>query len=136
MKKLLFTATLFLGLVSLGMAQDTTAKQKINPEERAKKKTEMLTEKLSLTKDQQEKIYAINLEQAKQAEQFRQEAKEAREKMVDRRALMKKNEDKINSILNDKQKKEYEDMKKQRQEQFKHRRDGFRKDHKEKGDKI
>lgn len=117
MKKSILTLALFIGFVTFGFAQESTGRTRLTPEERARKKTEALAEKLSLTKEQQEKVLAINLEEAKNNEAFMKKEREERSKeMSERRALMKSNEEKINAILTAEQKKAYQELKEQRRE--------------------
>jgi Spy/CpxP family protein refolding chaperone len=134
MKKLFFTATLFLGLTTLGFSQEIQRRGKLTPEERAQKKTELLSKKLSLSKEQQDKVYAINLQEAKKIKEFRSEAsKERTENMDERKAFFKENEDRLEQVLNAEQKKIYEQMKKERLEKMKDRNPHFqKKDSKEK----
>ncbi len=140
MRKPFFTAVLFLGLATLGFSQEKQEKERerATPEDRAQKKTEMLSKKLSLTKEQQDKVYAINLEQAKKMEEFRSAAeKERAERMEKRKLFFKENDNKIEKILTEEQKKTYLEHKKERQERFAHKKHRFhewhekRKDYKE-----
>lgn len=94
------------------------------PEERATKMTAQLTEKLSLTADQQAKVKTIFLEQQAQMAKAREEAgedrKDMREKMM---TAMKGNDVKINSLLTEDQKKAYETYKEERKAAMKNRGD-------------
>jgi len=78
------------------------------PEERAAKTLTMLTEKLTLTTDQQTKVKAILLDQNTQLTKAREEAGDDRQ--ASRAKMMKIMEDnnvKINGLLTDDQKKTY-----------------------------
>jgi periplasmic protein CpxP/Spy len=117
MKKSILTLALFIGFATLGFSQESAKRARLTPEERAQKKTEALAEKLSLTKEQQEKVLAINLEEAKKNEAFMKREREERSKeMTERRALMKSNDEKINAILTADQKKAYQEFKEQRRD--------------------
>jgi hypothetical protein len=63
-----------------------------------------------LSDDQKSKIYAINLERAKKFETFKSDA-QAKDKKSEVRASFKKDDDQILAILNDNQKKAYQEMK-------------------------
>ena len=124
MKKFAATLTLMLGMVTCGFSQENkTAVERRTPEEIAKARTEMLDKKLELNQDQKEKVYAINLEQAKNREAFRQEAKEeSRERLRKRREAFKESDEKLNGVLTDGQKQKYNELKEKRKEQLKNKR--------------
>ena len=107
MKKLMIICGLLFSVITFAHAQGGNRNMG-TPEERATKMAARLTEKLSLTPDQQTKIKAIFLDQSTQMEKARTEAgddrKAGREKMM---AMMKDNDTKINAILTDDQKKAY-----------------------------
>ena len=117
MKKSILTLALFIGFVTLGFSQESARRARLTPEERAQKKTEALAEKLSLTKEQKEKVLAINLQEAKNNEAFMKKEREEKSKeMAERKALMKSNDEKINAILTAEQKKAYQEFKEQRRD--------------------
>ena len=107
MKKLMIICGLLFSVITFAHAQGGSRNMG-TPEERATKMAARLTEKLSLTPDQQTKIKAIFLDQSTQMEKARTEAgddrKAGREQMM---AMMKDNDTKINAILTDDQKKAY-----------------------------
>jgi protein CpxP len=107
MKKLLIICGLLFSMVTFASAQGG-GRQMGTPEERAAKTLTMLTEKLTLTADQQTKVKAILLEQNTQLTKAREEAGEDRQ--ASRAKMMKVMEDnnaKINGLLTDDQKKTY-----------------------------
>ncbi|ETZ23322.1 MULTISPECIES: periplasmic heavy metal sensor [Pedobacter] len=128
MKKLLIICGLLFSVITFAQAQQGQGqggRRGGTPEERAKRNTEMLTKKLSLTADQQTKVSAIYLEQAEGMKKLREDAAGDRDAM--RAAMVKSNEEsdtKINALLNDDQKKAYTTWKEERKEAMKKRQDG------------
>jgi len=107
MKKLLIICGLLFSMVTFASAQGG-GRQMGTPEERAAKTLTMLTEKLTLTTDQQTKVKAILLDQNTQLTKAREEAGDDRQ--ASRAKMMKIMEDnnvKINGLLTDDQKKTY-----------------------------
>jgi len=107
MKKLLIICGLLFSMVTFASAQGG-GRQMGTPEERAAKTLTMLTEKLTLTTDQQTKVKAILLDQNTQLTKAREEAGDDRQ--ASRAKMMKVMEDnnaKINGLLTDDQKKTY-----------------------------
>ncbi|WP_256005641.1 DUF4890 domain-containing protein [Pedobacter deserti] len=123
MRKLIFTAAVLVGLSTMAFAQDGRDKGQVRtPEERAKKMTERLNKDLSLTADQQSKIYALNLEAAKKAKEAH--VKGEKKVKADRaafKAAREAHENQINSILTDQQKATYKELKAKRMEAMKDR---------------
>lgn len=107
MKKLLIICGLLFSMVTFASAQGG-GRQMGTPEERAAKTLTALTEKLTLTADQQTKVKAILLDQNTQVAKAREEAGDdrqaARAKMM---KIMEDNNGKINALLTDDQKKTY-----------------------------
>ena len=120
MKKVMIICGMLFGMVTFAHAQG--GKMMRTPEERAAKATTQLTEKLTLTTAQQEKVKAILLEQNTQQNKAREEAlsdrKEARTKMMER---AKESDSKINAVLTDEQKKTYAAFQKDRKEKMENR---------------
>lgn len=85
------------------------------PEERAARQTEMMTRKLSLTEEQNKKVYEINLKSAQQMQTSFQ-AKDPKSM----RAAREEKDAALLQVLTPEQGKRYEEMKKERQE---HRRE-------------
>jgi protein CpxP len=114
MKKLLMICGLLLGTITLTNAQDGGRKM-ISPEDRAKRQTERLAEKLKLSEEQKSKVLAIYTEQAAEMTKDMQAAKEDRKaKHEEMKARMTASEAKIEAILTADQKKAYEEMKAER----------------------
>jgi len=107
MKKLFIICGLLFSMITFANAQGGNRPMG-TPEERLAKSIAMLTEKLTLTADQQTKVKAILVDQNTQIAKAREEAGEdrqtARAKMT---KLMEENNVKINALLNDDQKKTY-----------------------------
>jgi len=107
MKKLLIFCGLLFGVMTFAHAQGG-GRMMGTPEERATKTTATLTEKLTLTADQQPKVKAILLDQNTQMEKARADAgddrKAMREKMM---SMMQDSNGKINALLTDDQKKAF-----------------------------
>lgn len=110
MKKILFTALLFISMGTLAFAQnDGPKKSKKTPEEKAQHAADHLAKKLSLTADQKTKIYAIDLESFKAAKATRVKGQKHDKSILS--AEMAKRDQKINEILNDGQRKIYAELK-------------------------
>ena len=114
MKKLLMICGLLFGIVTLTHAQDGVRKM-MSPEERAKKQTERLAEKLKLSEEQKAKVLAIYTEQAKAMN------KDVEAKMADRKAkyaemkaAREANDAKVEAVLTAEQKKAYAELKAER----------------------
>ena len=107
MKKLFVICGLLFSVITFAHAQGG-GRMMGTPEERATKATTVLTDKLTLTADQQTKVKAILLDQNTQAAKAREEAGDdrqaARAKMM---KIMEDNSAKIQSLLTDDQKKAY-----------------------------
>jgi protein CpxP len=118
MRKLIFTAMLFISMGTMAFAQqDSTKKARKTPEERAQHVTDALDKKLSLTADQKTKIYAINLEGIKKAQ-----GKHVKGQKPDKAAMkasMEERDNQISSVLNEGQRKTYDEIKAKRAESFK-----------------
>lgn len=97
----------FVGGLSTGaLAQQVPEqeKQPLTPEERAAKITEKMTESLGLDESQKDKVYAINLDAARQLETYRQEMKAAREAFREKRkALMSAKAEELKAVLSEEQ---------------------------------
>ena len=112
MKKLVLFLTIALFATSGVFAQQG---QRSTPEERAKRQTETLVKELSLTEDQQKKVYEINL---KFAQPLADDSKETdREKL---RAQFQKNLEErtaaIKAVLTEDQQKKFDEHQKKMQE--------------------
>lgn len=114
MKKLLMICGLLFGVVTLTNAQDGGRKM-ISPEERAKKQTERLAEKLKLSEEQKAKVLAVYMEQANAMNKGVQAEKADRKaKFAEMKAAREANEAKVEAILTADQKKAYAELKAER----------------------
>lgn len=109
MKKFVFLVMAVLLGTTFSMAQ--YGGQRMTPEERAKQQTADLKEALGLNKDQEKKVYDLNLESGKKMQKMREEmggngfSDEMREKMMTMREETNKE---MKKILTDDQYKKYE----------------------------
>ena len=106
--RFLFVA-LLAGTISLSQAQQ---RQQRTPEEMAKRNTEMLEKRLNLTADQKAKVYTIALSQAKTMDSVRTSMAngggDRQAVFAKMRAMQQENDNKILPLLNDDQKKLYQ----------------------------
>ena len=117
MKKVVLLLTVMFAVVTLSAQQG----QRATPEERAKRQTEALVEKLGLTKEQKEKVYDIYLKSVQSMPQ-RGEGVD-REKMREQfQKTQKERDEAIKALLTEEQQKKYDDLQKEMQEQMKNRR--------------
>lgn len=108
MKTIVLTlAIAFIGLTST-FAQ-STGKQKMTPEQRAEKSTAKLEKELTLTTDQKQKIYAVELDKYKQTEAWHKQSSADRKAKKDQHIASKTETDaKIDQVLTPDQKKKLE----------------------------
>lgn len=108
MKTIVLTlAIAFIGLTST-FAQNT-GKQKMTPEQRAEKSTAKLEKELTLTTDQKQKIYAVELDKYKQTEAWHKQSSADRKAKKDQYIASKTETDaKIDQVLTPDQKKKLE----------------------------
>lgn len=105
MKKILLTLAIAVAGFTATYAQDAV-KAKMTPEQKAEKSTAKLQKELSLTTDQKQKIYAIELDKAKKSEAWHAKSKDARKEMKTQHDALKKETDaKLDKVLNAEQKK-------------------------------
>ncbi|WP_285055028.1 hypothetical protein [Pedobacter ginsengisoli] len=122
MKKLLMICGLLFSVITFANAQDGQGRRGGTPEERAKRQTETLAEKLKLSDDQKAKVSAIYLEQGAKMRKMRDSLGDDRTAW--RGAMVKGNEQaeaKINAVLNDDQKKAFATWVAERKEAMKKR---------------
>lgn len=118
MRKLIFTAILFISMGTMAFAQkDGSKKGHKTPEEKATHLTEVLEKKLTLTADQKTKIYAISLDGLKQLKANRVEGQKPDKAKV--KAELEKRDVQINAVLNDNQRKLYQDWKAEKMKSMK-----------------
>ncbi|WP_158795270.1 hypothetical protein [Pedobacter sp. L105] len=107
MKKLFVICGLLFSVMTFAHAQGG-GRMAGTPEERATKMTATLTDKLTLTADQQTKVKAILLDQNTQMAKAREAAGDDRSAMRTKMmSLMDENNAKINALLTDDQKKAF-----------------------------
>lgn len=118
MKRLIFTAILFISMGTMAFAQEGDAKKvRKTPEEKAQYLTDALDKKLSLTADQKSKIYAISLDGIKQMKASHVKGeKPDRTKM---KAELEKRDGQITALLNDDQRKVYQQWKTEKMKSMK-----------------
>ncbi|NRF40344.1 hypothetical protein [Pedobacter foliorum] len=109
MKKLIFTAILFISMGTMAFAQQGDKKVKKTPEEKAQFATEELTKKLSLTADQKTKVQAINMESFKKIKDSNPKGEKKDKAAI--KAVKDERDTKINAVLNDTQRKAYKEFK-------------------------
>jgi Spy/CpxP family protein refolding chaperone len=120
MKKLILSVMLFIGLSETGFSQERAQRVPKTPEERAQMMTDVLERKLSLTNDQKIQIYQVNLERAQAVDKMRKvQANADRSKM---REQFKTSDEKIVSILDEKQRIAYTQLKAERREKMENHR--------------
>ncbi|WP_207532477.1 hypothetical protein [Desertivirga arenae] len=131
MKKIILTALLFAGLATAGFSQERQAKhprEHRTPEERAQLMTDALDKKLSLSDKQRNEIYKINLDRAKEMEKLHASKQKHDKKDFEQgRKMFEESDKKISRILNNNQRKQYDELKAQRKEHAKDRNGEFRK---------
>ena len=111
MKKTVWISALFLfALVANAQEnqqrnrQQTQRMQNSTPEELAEMRTKRMTEHLSLTEEQQKRVYAITLNQINTQKEF---AKQNKEQAKERRTEFMKNRKELESVLNSDQKEKW-----------------------------
>lgn len=111
MKKVILTLAIALAGLTATYAQDGS-KSKLTPEQKAEKTAGKLQKELSLTPDQQKKVYAIELDKFKKSEEWHKQSKDARKTMKDKHEEAKKASDtKLDQVLTPEQKKKLETLK-------------------------
>lgn len=108
MKKIIFSALLAIFALS-AMAQEQ--RQRPNPEQRAENQLKLMTEKLDLTNDQQEKIRTLNKERSKRM----QESRSSRDR-DQIRTFQQQYRAEVSKILTPEQKEKYEAWEKEQQQ--------------------
>lgn len=92
--------------------------QKRSAEDRAKMRTERMTQNLNLTEEQQKRVYNIVLEQAKTHDAQREQRQERREALREQRD---ETDARIREVLTDEQQERFDAMQKQRTERMEQR---------------
>ena len=104
MKKLMLSAALLLSVAAAGFAQEKRDQKPKSAEEIARLHTDKLAEKLSLSAEQKEQVYALNLERS---QQFAARHKEHMAAMKDLREVRQAEEAKLLELLTPEQQKAY-----------------------------
>lgn len=135
MRKLILSAVLFIGMGSMAFAQkNDQIKERKTPEQKAQRLTGVLEKKLSLTADQKSKIYAITLEGIKEQKGKRMKGQRPDRSLM--KAEFEKRDNQINAVLDDSQRKLYQNWKTDKMNSMKNgKRDG-RKLEKKETDKV
>ena len=122
MKKLILTLAIAAFAFTGSYAQHGP-KEKLSPAQRADKTTARLQKELSLSADQKQKIYAIELEKANKAEEWHKKNKEARQTMkAEHETFKKSTDDKIRKVLTADQDKKLTALKAEKKDKAKNRR--------------
>ena len=106
----MIAAILFISMSTMAFAQEDGGKKAHKtPEEKAQKLTNALEKKLSLTADQKSKIYVISLDGIKQMQKNRVKGQKPDRTVM--RAELEKRDSQIIALLNDTQRKAYQEWK-------------------------
>ncbi|MCL6260063.1 DUF4890 domain-containing protein [Aquiflexum sp. TKW24L] len=129
MKKLLMIAAIFTMTFAGAFAQrghggskSGQQKESMTPEQRAEKMTTKMTDELSLSEDQKQKIYDINLENAQKRQAQREAMQE--EHKAKRAAMQAQNQvqnEQIVAVLTPDQKTKWEEVKKENRKEIRER---------------
>lgn len=125
MKKLLIVCGLLFSVITFAHAQQGGGRKMPSPEERAKRNTDRLAEKLTLTEDQKTKVSTIFLDQATAVDKIREAGSGDRE--ATRAQVLKLSDEtdaKIAAVLTADQKKTYEAWRAEQKEKMKNRERG------------
>ncbi|RNL54030.1 hypothetical protein [Pedobacter jejuensis] len=125
MKKLMMICALLFSVITYASAQQGGGRMGGTPEERAKRSTDQLVEKLKLTEDQKTKVMAIytaqNAEMTKAREAAGDDMSGMREKMTKMNA---ETNTKIEAVLTDEQKPAFKTMLEERKKAMEARMNG------------
>lgn len=124
MKKLVFIIAFVLTSVLTIQAQKT-AQDLGTAKERAEKQTKLMKEKLELTKEQEGKVYQINLETAEKLDEVMKLANRMEKVNAFRVAQLEKNEA-LEEVLTKEQYQKYEDLQDEMKKKVKENRKGRR----------
>jgi len=115
MKRVFLTLAIAVIGLTASYAQTTakpgTASQKMTAEQKAQKATAKLEQELTLSADQKQKIYAVELDKYKKSEDWHKLTKANRKAQKDQHIALKKETDaKLNEVLTADQKKKLQDI--------------------------
>lgn len=118
MRKIILTAVLFISMGTMAFAQqDKSNKVRKTPEERAQHLTDALDKKLALSADQKSKVYAITFDGLKKWKENRTEGQKPDRAVM--KAELEKRDAQISAVLNDQQKKTYQEWKAEKMKSMK-----------------
>ncbi|KIO75772.1 hypothetical protein TH53_18635 [Pedobacter lusitanus] len=126
MKRIVLTlAIAAIGFTSAyAQTTQTAVKQKMTAEQKAEKSTAKLEKELTLTADQKQKIYAVELDKYKQTEAWHKQSHADRKAQKDQHIASKKETDaKIDQVLTADQKKKLADLRAARKTKAQDRKD-------------
>lgn len=127
MKRLFLT----LAIAAIGFTASyaqSTPKEKMTPAQKAEKSTAKLEKELSLTADQKQKIYAIELDKATKSEEWHKKNNEARKAMkAQHDAAKQATEAQLEKVLTPDQKKKLTDLKAEQKQKAKDKKDNHNK---------
>ncbi len=113
---------LFLAILAVTSFAKAQPRMQRNPEEVAKRQSEMLEKRLGLSADQKAKIYDLTLSQAKSRDSLMTAARNGggdRKAMMEKmRAQQNESQTKIKAVLNDTQKAEFDKWQQERMDRM------------------
>ncbi|MDB5020954.1 MAG: hypothetical protein JWQ28_2081 [Pedobacter sp.] len=122
MKKIILTLALAVTALTASYAQKAN-RVELTPEQKAEKVATNLKAKLSLSDEQKTKVYKLEVDRIKKADEWRKGNHEAmKSKMEERQAFMKANDAKLEQILTADQKKTYEALREKKKSEMRDRR--------------
>jgi protein CpxP len=123
MKKLFLTLAIAVAGLTASYAQNTS-KEKLTPAQRAEKSTAKLQQELSLTADQKQKVYVIELDKANKAEEWHKKNHDARKAMKAQHEAVKKSTDaQLDKVLTAEQKQKLSSIRAEKKEKSKDKKD-------------
>ena len=121
MKKLMMICALLFSVITYANAQQGGGRMGGTPEERAKRNTDQLVEKLKLNDDQKTKVLAIYTEQNAAMAKAREAGDVDRDKMM---KMMADTNTKVEALLTDEQKTAFKAYLEERRKQMEARQNG------------
>lgn len=130
MKKAILTLVVAVAAITGSYAQ-ADKRAKVTPEQRAERSTALMEEKLKLTPEQKKKVYALEVDRIKKAEEWRKEDLASREDKKKRRtSFMRESKSKMVKVLTPEQQQSLTALRKEKSQEIKkHDKRGSRKDH-------
>jgi protein CpxP len=115
MKKLILSAALLLSVTAAGFAQEKRDQKPKSAEEIARLHTDKLAEKLSLSAEQKEQVYALNLERSQKLAARHKENMAAMKSLREERQA---EETQLMKLLTPEQQQAYTSLKEERRSKF------------------